>query len=89
MKKAEYITPHAFYWRRAKNKFVKSILDAGGDILSEAKARGYYLARVSNPNHSMRGDIKWAKSNNKFWFGGFSLSLFTKNKNNTTHESII
>lgn len=62
-----YITYHAFFWQRAKNKFVESILALDGDVLMETKAKGHYLLKVSNPCTHMKTHPKWASSNAKFW----------------------
>lgn len=67
MQTGEYISYHAFYWRTAKEKFVKSILKIDGDILMEQKVKGHYLLKVSNPCHRMNDHPKWQSSNNKFW----------------------
>lgn len=63
----QYFTFHAFYWRIAKNKFVKSILKAGGDIEMEKTGSNHYLVKVSNPSGKMKDHPKWASSNKKFW----------------------
>lgn len=65
--KGAYITYHAFYWKIARNKFIKSIRAAGGDILMETNAKGHYLLKISNPCHQMKTHPKWQSSNNKFW----------------------
>lgn len=67
MTSGKYITYHAFYWRIAKNKFAKSILNAGGDIEMEANGSNHYLLKVSNPYSKMNDHPKWTSSNNKFW----------------------
>lgn len=67
MTKGQYITYHAFYWRIAKNKFVKSILNAGGDIEMEATGSNHYLVKISNPSSQMKDHPKWNSSNRKFW----------------------
>lgn len=63
----KFISYHAFTWATAKNRFVKSILKANGDIEQEAKEKGKYLVKVSNPNHQMKDHPKWQQSNNNYW----------------------
>jgi hypothetical protein len=67
VKKYLYFSYHCFTWKMAKNKFTKSIVEAGGEILQEQKEKGKYLVKVSNPNHNMKLHPGWQDSSKKYW----------------------
>jgi len=67
----KYISYHLFNWSIAKNRFVKSILKADGNIEKEVKINGKYLVKVLNPASNMKLHKNWYKSNTAFFKQSF------------------